>query len=242
VPNTTVSYDATTGLGSVSQSNPGLKPNYTRNYDLSAEYYFEPSGVLSAGAFRKDIKDFIGSIRTFVPEGPNNGFGGEYAGFDFNTKANIGKAKIQGVELNYNQQFRFLPRPFNGLSLFANYTKLQTEGSYADGARELAGFVPKTYNVGLSYDWAAFQVRTTYHYKSAFLNNYSTDPTAQVYVTDDPTVDINVSYHWKRHLTVFVDVINVFNNSPDWYAISPQHVDLSELYGTRLNVGISGRF
>jgi iron complex outermembrane receptor protein len=242
VPVTTVNYDSSTGLGTVSQGNSALKPNSTKNYDASAEFYFEPSGVLSAGWFHKDIKNWATTIRSIIPDGSDNGFNGDFAGFFLNTKTNLGGATIDGLELNYNQQFRFLPKPFNGLALFANYTHLRTEGQYADGARELARFVPETYNIGMTYDWRKFQLRTTYHFKSAFLDGYSTDPTAVTRVTADPTVDVNLQYRWSPRLTLFIDYINIFNNSPDWYAISPQRINMSELYGARLNVGVSGRF
>ncbi|MEN9637245.1 MAG: hypothetical protein RL077_5649 [Verrucomicrobiota bacterium] len=242
VPNTTVSYVAATGLGSVSQSNPGLKPNSSINYDLSAEYYFEPSGVFSAGWFHKDIKDFINSVTATIGAGPNNGFNGDYAGFDFNTKNNLGRAKIDGVELNYNQRFRFLPEPFKSLSLFANYTHLKTSGQYANGVRELARFVPETYNLGVKLPWRKFDAQVIYHFKSAFLDGYSTDPTGSTHVKADPTVDVNLQYRWSQRMTFFIDYINIFNKSPSWYSVNPQRVDMSEVYGARLNVGLSGRF
>jgi TonB-dependent receptor len=242
VPNTTVSYSAATGLGSVTQGNPGLLPNYSKNYDVSAEYYFEPSGVLSAGWFHKDITDFMNSVTSTIPSGPDNGFDGAYAGFDYNTKENIGSAKIDGFELNYNQRFRWLPKPFNGFSMFANYTHLRTSGQYSNGARELARFVPETYNIGLKLPWWKFDAQVTYHFKSAYLDVYNTDPTGTTRVTSDPTVDVNLQYKVSPRFTLFVDYINIFNNSPDWYAINPQRVDMSELYGARLNVGVSGRF
>lgn len=243
VPSTTVSYNSSTGLGSVSQNNPGLKPQYTENYDVSVEYYFEPAGVLSAGWFHKDVRDFIQGSTRLIGSGPNNGFGGNYADFDYATRTNLGQAKIAGLELNYNQRLTGLPKPFNGLGLFANYTKLTTSGSYSDGAKALANFVPRTYNAGLSYDWRGFGARVEYHYKSAYVSsvnnaNFFLSNT----VADDPTVDFNLSYKWRPGLTVFVDVVNVFNNSPDWFSGQVKRIDMSELYGTRVNFGISGRF
>src|SRR5688500_3646087 len=60
-PVTTVSYaQAANGRpGTVMQNDPGLRPQYTDNIDVSLEYYFEPAGVLSVGVFRKDITDFL---------------------------------------------------------------------------------------------------------------------------------------------------------------------------------------
>lgn len=245
VPNTTISHSEESGLGRVTQNNPGLNPQYSKNYDFSAEYYFEPVGVISAGMFRKNITDYIATFNSIVPDGQNNGFGGEFAGYDYITQGNLGgAAKIEGIELNYNQQLRMLPAPFNTTSVFANYTKLKTEGSYGAGISELPRFVPETYNVGLSFNWQQVEFRTTYHFKSAYLNNFNvTNPLANVTVGDDPTVDLNMQYKWSPGLSFFVDYINIFNKSPNWYtAGDKERVVMSEYYGARLSVGITGRF
>ena len=243
VPDTTVSYATDgTGLGRVTQSNPGLKPQYARTYDLSAEYYLEPAGLLSAGAFRKDITNYISRSTRMIGEGINNGFGGRYEDFELSTSGNLGTAFVEGVELSYTQQLRWLPRPFNGLSVFANYTGLRTQGSYAEGVAELANFVPRTYNAGGIFSWRKIEARATYHYKSGYLMTYNADPSSQTRVSDDPTVDLNLQYRIRPGFTVFVDYINIFNNSPDWSSATSRHITMSELYGARLNVGLSGRF
>jgi TonB-dependent receptor len=243
VPDTSVSYNTDgSGLGRVTRSNPGLKPQNAQTYDFSAEYYIEPAGIISAGVFRKDITDFLYRTTSIIGDGSNNGFGGRYEGFELTSTGNLGSALVEGIELNYTQQLRWLPKPFDGLSVLANYTRLRTQGSYADGVSELAGFVPTTYNIGGIYSFRKFQARATYHFKSGYLNTYNADPASQTRVTDDPTVDLNFQYKVRPALTIFIDLINVFNNSPDWVSASPRHATMSELYGARLNVGISGRF
>lgn len=243
VPNTTVSYLTDgSGLGRVSQNNPGLKPQFTRNYDFSAEYYIEPAGVFSAGYFRKDISNFIASSLVMIGGGAGNGFNGRYENFELTTTGNLGSAFVRGTELGYSQQLRFLPKPFDRASVFANYTGLQTEGSYASGATELANFVPRTWNIGGAVVWGRLETRVTYHYKSGYLSGYSPLPVSQTRVFDDPTVDVNLQYRVRPALTVYVDFINVFNNSPDWWHVTKRHILMSELYGSRLNVGVSGRF
>jgi TonB-dependent receptor len=47
--------------GSGSQGNPGLKPLLSKNFDLSAEYYYAKSSYAAVGLFRKNISNFIGS-------------------------------------------------------------------------------------------------------------------------------------------------------------------------------------
>ena len=243
VPDTSVSYNTDgRGLGRVTRNNPGLKPQHAQTYDFSAEYYIEPAGVVSTGVFRKDITDFLYRTTSIIGAGGNNGFEGRYEGFELTSTGNLGSALVEGVELNYSQQLRWLPKPFDGLSVFANYTRLRTEGSYAEGVAELADFVPTTYNIGGSFSFRKFEARATYHFKSGYLDTYNANPGSQSRVTDDPTVDINLQYRVRPSLTVFIDFINVFNKSPDWVSASPRHITMSELYGARLNVGVSGRF
>ena len=119
---------------------------------------------------------------------------------------------------------------------------MRTAGSYAEGVAELADFVPTTYNIGGNFSYRNFQARATYHFKSGYLDNYNANPGSQSRVTDDPTVDLNLQYRVRPSLTVFIDFINVFNKSPDWVSVSPRHITMSELYGARLNFGVSGRF
>lgn len=244
VPNTTVTYGTgTSGLGTVNQNKPGLRPQYATNYDLAAEYYFEPAGVVSAGWFRKDVKDFINTARDFVGTGTSNGFGGNYAGFDFVTQSNLGSAEIEGYEFNYTQRFRFLPEPFKGLSLSGNYTYVKTQGTYSGGVSELAGFVPKTYNVGLSYTWRRVTVRTNYNFKSAHLNRTGAAAVNYDYIDKITSTDINVQFRYRPWATFYVDAVNIFNNAPNWYTLkNPARVGTVEVYGIRFSAGVSGRF
>ena len=116
--------------------------------------------------FRKDISDYIASFVAEIGTGANNGFGGEYADYSLSTKTNFGKAKIDGLEINYSQQLTMLPAPLNRLSVFANYTKLETEGTYSGGATQLAGFVPEARNAGVSFSWKNISTSVRYNLKS----------------------------------------------------------------------------
>ncbi len=63
MPTTLVSFENQT----VSSSNPGLRPQTANNFDFSAEYYFEPAGVVSVGVFLKEIKQFIYTAAKVTP-------------------------------------------------------------------------------------------------------------------------------------------------------------------------------
>jgi len=242
-PNTTVTYNESTGLGTVTTASPELKPAYSQNYDLSIELYDNSAGVISAGYFHKDIDDFIARETSVIGTGTDNGFDGLYEGFNLNTTSNAGSATVTGFELNFVHQFAWLPNPFNSLSLFANYTEIDTEGSYASGAEELIRFVPKTSNVGLSGRYGKFEARLSYNFKDGYLYSYATNPDQRVRTSGVETWDFNVQYQFHRRLTVFADLVNAFNKWESWYtAKDPARVTMAEVYGTRLNIGISGRF
>lgn len=242
-PTTTVSYDATGADGTVRQNAVGLRPARSKNYDLSLEYYFEPAGVLSAGWFRKDIKDFLARSTRDIESGVDNGFGGEYAGFTLSSTTNEGQAKVEGFELSYSQQLTMLPRPFNGLQLFANHTNLTTSGEYEEGASELAGFVPKITNAGLTYRWRAWETRISYRYSSSYMRGYNANAWQRNRLRPIEKYDVSFQYRIRPQLAIFVDIINVFNTWGENYTgDDSSRITVADVYGTRFSAGISGRF
>jgi iron complex outermembrane recepter protein len=242
-PTTTVSYSTTTGLGTVTQANPALRPQTSENYDFSLEYYFEPAGVLSGGFFRKDIKNFLSRTTDEIDAGPNNGFGGDFAGFDLRTTTNQGSAKIDGWEINYNQRLTMLPKPFNGLGLFGNFTSLKTSGQYREGAAELAGFVPRTGNAGISFRWRRLEARFAWRYTSAYLRSYNANVYAQNRFRPHEVIDLNFMYQFSPRFGVYLDVINLKSKWPENYTgLDQGRITFSDEYGTRFNMGMSGRF
>lgn len=242
-PNTTVSYNDALGTGVVRSNDPGLKPQYSRNYDLSAEYYYEPVGVFSVGWFHKDISKFIAAETRPIGSGSDNGFDGQYQGFNWVTTRNYGDATIQGYEVNYSQQLQMLPKPFNTTSVFANYTRLQTHGQYGSGISELAQFVPKTANAGVSIRLGKAEVRVAYNYNGGYLRTFN----ASAFVAQRNAAvemwDVNLQYTLRSHYKLYLDARNVFNKWPYWYTGNDQsRVVMSEVFGTRVSAGLSGRF
>ena len=175
--------------------------------------------------------------------GADNGFGGEYEGFDLRTNRNFGSATIKGFELNYSQQLRKLPQPFDTLSIFANYTHIETNGNYNGESEELVRFVPETANAGASWRFKNVEIRAAYNFKGGYLNSYNTNPVQRQRTTDIATWDFNFQYRYSPGLNFFLDVVNAFNKWESWYTGNdPSRIIMSEVYGTRISAGISGRF
>lgn len=230
-------------------NNPGLKPQYARNTDLSLEYYFEPAGMFSVGWFKKDIRDYIVSNIDggTVGAGPDNGYGGQYEGYQIRTSGNAGGAVIQGWEFAYQQQFTFLPGPLKGLSAMLNYTELTTKGDYGGtsivGTNEVPRFIPRTVNASLSYRYRKFNTRILYSYRSSYLNSISTSsPALNEYYFPRDTVNLSLGYQIRREVQLFCDVTNVFNEPVRRYRYTPSRPSLTSLPGTTISFGVNGRF
>ncbi|MEY4938595.1 MAG: hypothetical protein RIQ93_330 [Verrucomicrobiota bacterium] len=242
IPRTTVNYEART----VSTNNPSLNPQYADNFDASIEYYFEPVGLLSAGVFLKEIKQFIFTAGGQpVAPGLDNGFDGEYAGFILTTQRNGGFAKIKGFELAYQQQFTFLPGWWSGFGVFANYTKLATEGDYGAAVvrstSEVAGFTPETANLGVSYIKGRASVRFQFNHAGKYLASFNANQAALLYRTARSTVDLKARYSLSKRFDLYLDVDNVFAE-PDrasvFYTGRPQ--DMFKM-SPQFNFGFNGR-
>ncbi len=228
-------------------ANPALKPQLARNLDLSLEYYFEPVGIVSAGVFRKSIKDFIVNLGgQTVPNGPDNGYGGSYGGYSLITDLNGGTATIDGVELSWQQQLSFFPGALRRLNVFANYTRLTTEGDYGIiGPRTtnlVANFVPTTVNGGLSFPWKGFRSRLLVNYTGEHLVGYSSDPSRLRYRFSRTFANLNLSYVFSPRLEIYCDFQNMFNAPHKWYYYTPDRVQAVYYNGAFVNFGISGRY
>ncbi len=243
IPTTTITAGTSgDGLGTINQNNTDLGPQYSRNFDLMLEWYFKPVGVISAGVFRKNIDGFIATSQGPIPAGADNGFDGQYAGYTLITRQNLSTARIEGYELNYDQQLRMLPAPFNTLSVFANYTHIKTTGTYDDGANDLANFVPETYNAGVSYAFRRAQLRVSYNYTSAYLLSYNANPISATRQAGSGSLGANFTYQVRPWLKFSVDAFNILNDWPNNYSLTQDRVTVSEVYGTRITFAVSGRF
>ena len=242
-PDTRINYEAQT----ITRNNPGVKPQDAANFDVSIERYFEPVGVISAGVFMKEIKNFIFNTVVRIPTGTDNGFDGEYAGWDLTTQGNGGFARVRGAELNYSQQLSFLPGFWRGFGIFANYTWLETNGNYGRvneaASSALVNFTPRVASAGLSYNRGRFNARLNGNYTSSYLRAYNVDPLARSYRTPRTMVDAKVSFRYSRRITLFADAANIFNSKQEWYsgAYSERITDRRD-HGVRFQAGVNGSY
>ncbi|MDO8544622.1 MAG: TonB-dependent receptor [Opitutaceae bacterium] len=245
IPTTTVNFENRT----VNTSNPALQSQVADNFDFSAEYYFEPAGVVSAGVFLKEIKRFIYTAGgQIIPTGQDNGFDGEFAGYTLTSQANGGFAKVKGLELNYNQQFTFLPGFWSGFGAFANFTKMEAEGNYGSGTAialaptpKIAGFNPLNANAGISYIRNKVTVRVQLNHRARYLLTFNANESRLVYARARTTVGVKTSYRLSRRFDAYFDVVNLFSEPDREREFTGGRPQLYTMLVPQLFFGINGR-
>jgi TonB-dependent receptor len=243
VPSATISETAQT----VTIANPALGPQYSKNIDLALEYFFRPAGLVTLGYFEKSIKDYILTADIgIVGSGADNGYSGDYSGYIIRSRTNAGTAEVSGWELDYRQQFTFLPGWLKGFELAANYTQLKTQGDFGGATTlkdtEVAGFVPRTGNVSLAYTYGRYGGRINYNYASNYLRSFNATPALRLYQAKLDSVIVSVSYRWRPSVTFSCDLANAFAARRGSYQYQPGRIADEYVPAQMISFGVSGNF
>lgn len=207
----------------ISVPNIDLKPRSSRNYDVSLEYYFEPVGVISIGAFRKEIKNYDVTTSYLISAAEAADLGAQPAPGDdtpylLSTKLNAGDGLVRGLELNYSQSLSFLPGYFRGLGVFANFTYLKTEGTFDNvgvaglppvKTDRLEKFIPRTANAGVSYVYNRVDVRASWNFTDDWAENTPDNAATTKIRGSRWSIDVTSKYKLNRRLSLFADLVNV---------------------------------
>jgi TonB-dependent receptor len=187
--------------------NPDLDPYKAWNYDLSAEWYFGRNAVLQVGPFYKRIDDFI--VTTYASDTVYDGTPVD----ELSRPDNGGQATVFGVELNYQQALDFLPAPFDGVLVGANYTYVDSEGRFntEDGQRKIAlpGTSKTVYNAMLGYEKHGFSLRLAATHRSEYLDEVSPGADEDRWVLSHLQYDLTARYRVTPQLQIFAEGINL---------------------------------
>lgn len=222
-----VSYNYTY---SASISNPRLAPIKANQLDLTLEYYSASAGSFSIDLFYKKFSDYIqngtflvpytsnGVTRNVVALGPVNGDG----------------ASIKGFELAYQRYFTFLPAPFDGFGVQANYTYVSNSGvkstnlvvdTNPDGggtalalsaqagrinAGRLENLSDHAFNMVLMYEKPRFGFRLAYNWRSEYVSSVNDCCLAfPVWNRPEGFLDGSIRYAFTRNLEFSVQASNL---------------------------------
>lgn len=205
------------GEGVLSIGNPDLEPYLSSNYDLSVEWYFETSSIVSLALFKKDIENMIVTDSLLVEGGVYNGVDYGVEQLNVITTENSESATIEGYEFNVQYQFIDLPAPFNGLGTNYSYTSIDANffDSEIGQERKLEGQPETLQSLTMYYENYDFYVGLTYNYNADFLTdiNSISDTTDDINQGEFGRWDLRASYHANDDLTIYLDVNNL-NDEP----------------------------
>ncbi len=172
--------------------NPYLKPITADQFDLTLEYYFGRSSSFTATAFYKAFNNYIQS-GTYVLNINNNGVSRDVL---VSGPMNGDGAKIKGAEFAFQTFFDFLPGPFDGLGIQANYTYVDNNGVETTNLTNETG--SGTAGGGVSFDDTAV--------KPDALEGISTHSYNVVGMYEKGPVSLRVAYNWRsKYLVTSID-------------------------------------
>lgn len=192
--------DALSGSG----GNVNLNPVRSTNFDLSAEWYFAPKAMLSAGFFYMDLRSIVAqgtSTGTYY-----NNKRSALAEYQITSPFNTSGTN-KGVELSYQQPLG------QNFGFLANYT--YADGELDDGG-ELLNSSKNTYNLTGYFENERFSARLAYNFRSAY--KAGVDRGASQHVDDMPSLAASINVKLSENLTLTFDALNITNETIKMYA------------------------
>lgn len=240
----------------INAPNPLLKPQYSDNYSVRLMWYPSPREATYYGVsvFENDIKNFTQTSR--IPGAASDyGFTDPiYDTYTVVTKTSLaGKVIYRGATVEFNQSLSFLPKPFDGLNLFANYTRTYTLMRVPDPTQLhvsgspynfgwIPGVAPHVINVGASFKYK----RATVGVKAHWTADMPTTSTYNTWMQQNTKYDVNFNYRLNRTVELYFYSRNV-TNVPDHTYVGTNRQRIGggrafEYYGAYLYAGVKATF
>lgn len=222
-----------------SRGNPDLQPFEATAYDAGLEWYFNRESFVSATYFRKEISSFI--VNQTTPEVID---GQTYA---INRPINgTDEVTIDGLEVGGQYAFDFLPGPFNGLGVLANFTYQKDKGFKGTNrlTNELLpfpGLSRKSYNVSLYYENDKVSARASYNWRGDWLITPTGRGNLPEFNKAFGTLDVSASYNVNDNITVFVEGVNLTDEVRQEYNADARQIG-NETFGSRYFFGVRAKF
>jgi TonB-dependent receptor len=237
----------------ITVNNPRVKAWSAQTFKASLEYYFQQVGLISVSGYSRRIEDFFGSA-VFRPTNEFLEFYGLdpslYTGYDASTQFNLATpVRMSGVDVNYKQALTFLPNWARGVQVFANASAQRMTG---DEAGNFAGYIPRTYNWGVSLDRPRYNLRMNWNYSGRaragiVATGRGIDPATFMWNSKRMIVDLSAEYRFDRRMSAFMNLSNITDAPIDLEIAGPRTPDHAQFrtrseYGAQWTFGVRGTF
>jgi TonB-dependent receptor len=222
------------GAGVITKGNPGLKPATANNFDFTLEKYLDGGGIVSVGAFDKEIDHYIVPMVLANQLYPGNALPVKVFSYD-----NAGHSYVRGLELNWEQRFRQLPGLWSGLGAGVNYTFVDSSYQIRPGENsQLPSTSRNTWNASLLYERDGLSLRLAAYSVSADLFGIGSDKTSDVFNAKRTSMDFGSSYALLKNWAVYFNAKNLLNTPHAFYQGTPDRPIQREFYGQTYQAGV----
>ncbi len=205
----------------ISVNNAGIKAWSAKTTKVRVEYYFERVGQISVGAFRRDFENFFGGV--ILPATPEflDLYGLDpdvYSEYPVSTNFNLpSRVRMTGLEFDYKQALTFLPPWARGVQVFANATATRATG---EAASNFSGYVPRTYNWGISLSRPKYNLRMNWNYKGRqrrglIAAGRSIEPGTYDWGSKRLYIDVSGEYTFYKRFALFANLRNIDGATED---------------------------
>lgn len=215
-------------IQTASFSNPFLEPIRANTIDASLEWYFAPGSLISIAYFHKNIETYIQTTSQSVafqdiglPLTLLNGTQLRPTDqFTVQRSTNTPGGPLNGLEVNVQLPFRFLPGFLSNFGALGNFTRVRSDINYIisptlSRTAPLVGLSPETASGTLYYEDKKFSIRSTVNYRGAFLTavpsgSVDADSTSNA---SSIFVDASASYAINDNIKLIAEVSNITNET-----------------------------
>ncbi len=243
-----------------SVGNPNLEPIKAKTLDLSAEWYFGRGSLLSVGYFYKKIDTYIQTVATIMPfsqtglpvsllQGTSVTAGDD---FTISQQVNTPGGPLRGFEVNYQQQFNFLPSFLHNMGALFNYTRVTSNIEYflntssaATVVQPLIGLSKNQANATLYYEDSKFSLRGSLNYRSGYIRAVPSVGTGSDIDLVAPTtfVDASMTYSINDHFKLSLSGSNLTDEHTVYYMDSQRKDVLYNIHsGRTFEAGVTYKF
>jgi len=233
----------------VSGGNSQLDPLKADALDLGAEWYFAEQSVAAVSFFYKDLKSFISSPRTSEPLRPEDYpavravYPTQPALLDpslvwtYSTSANVDGTNLKGVELAYQQPFRFLPGWAGNFGFIGNYSYVDAVTTVDRGGATvevpLEGLSRHSFNATLYYEVDRGGVRVAVNKRDDYItSNTGSNGNVAEATTGPVRVDLSAFFHVNDMVSLTFEGVNLTNEYERLYTTGDGTMNLGREYNS----------
>jgi TonB-dependent receptor len=220
----------------IALGNADLKPTSSYNVDVMAERYFRSVGVLSGGFFYKNLSNYI-----FTFTETETLAGTQYR---VTQPQNGDRATVRGLEAAFQNRLTFLPRPLDGIGVYANYTRTESSAQLPgrDGRSRLPGQSKHAGNLAVSYEKRGFSGRLAVNFHGSYVDAVGASSAFDRYYDTNSQADLSLSQRLTRNIQAFANLMNLNDALLRYYQGVPERVLQEEHYRWWASFGLRVNF